>query len=213
MIDVETTQPLTKGQKTAQRILDAAALLFAEKGYRNTSLREVAALVGIREPGLYRHFKNKEELYRQVLERALRPILDLMDELLKESQPSADLATELPEIMFDLLSQSPHVSALLQQVVINHQHTSEDDIVQCWVQELFDRGRLLLRHLKPQEEISDFDITLRIFNLFNLCIGYFSAASLFSQLSGEDALARESLIQQKAMLRRIAASLVAPPPH
>ena len=56
---------------TAERILDAAEDLFAEKGYSATSLGDVADRVGIRSPSLYNHFKNKEALYEAVLERLL----------------------------------------------------------------------------------------------------------------------------------------------
>ncbi len=63
-----------------------------------------------------------------------------------------------------------------------------------------------------EEEISDFDITLRIFNLFNLCTGYFSAASLLSKVSGQDALTQDSLAKQKVFLQKLTASLIAPPP-
>ena len=56
---------------TAERILDAAEDLFAEKGYSATSLGDVADRVGIRSPSLYNHFRNKEALYEAVLERLL----------------------------------------------------------------------------------------------------------------------------------------------
>ena len=57
---------------TAERILDAAESLFAEKGYSATSLGDVADRVGIRSPSLYNHFRNKEALYEAVLERLLQ---------------------------------------------------------------------------------------------------------------------------------------------
>jgi AcrR family transcriptional regulator len=51
------------GQRTRQAILDAALDLFAEKGYFGTSLRDVAAAVGVRESALYNYFRNKEALF------------------------------------------------------------------------------------------------------------------------------------------------------
>ena len=60
-----------QGPTTADRILNAAEDLFAEKGYSATSLGDVADRVGIRSPSLYNHFKNKEALYEAVLERLL----------------------------------------------------------------------------------------------------------------------------------------------
>ena len=66
---------------TAQRILDAAEDLFAEKGYSATSLGDVADRVGIRSPSLYNHFRNKEALYQSVLERLLVDFSAPLEEL------------------------------------------------------------------------------------------------------------------------------------
>jgi AcrR family transcriptional regulator len=60
-------------------ILAAAGALFAEEGYRNTSMREVAAASGILAGSLYHHFPSKEaiaaklvEEYHAALVRAVR---------------------------------------------------------------------------------------------------------------------------------------------
>ena len=66
---------------TAERILDAAEDLFAEKGFSATSLGEVADRVGIRSPSLYNHFRNKEALYTAVLKRLLDDFTGPMEEL------------------------------------------------------------------------------------------------------------------------------------
>ena len=55
------------GQRTRQAILDAALALFAEKGFFGTSLRDVAAAVGVRESALYNYFKNKEALFEALI--------------------------------------------------------------------------------------------------------------------------------------------------
>jgi AcrR family transcriptional regulator len=55
------------GQRTRQAILDAALDLFAEKGYFGTSLRDVAAVVGVRESALYNYFPGKDALFDALL--------------------------------------------------------------------------------------------------------------------------------------------------
>ncbi|GII92456.1 TetR/AcrR family transcriptional regulator [Sinosporangium siamense] len=45
-----------------------AAELFARTGFRGTGMTEIAARVGITEPGLLYHFRNKEGLLRAVIE-------------------------------------------------------------------------------------------------------------------------------------------------
>ncbi|GAB5389628.1 MAG: TetR/AcrR family transcriptional regulator [Alphaproteobacteria bacterium] len=73
---------------TKIRIEAAAIELFGRKGYDATSMRDIAAIVGITEPGLYRHFTGKEELGRHVfvsryaaLARQLRNAADRQDEM------------------------------------------------------------------------------------------------------------------------------------
>ena len=51
------------GRQTRQAILDAALELFADKGYFGTSLRDIAAVVGVRESALYNYFRGKEALF------------------------------------------------------------------------------------------------------------------------------------------------------
>jgi len=55
------------GQRTRDRILDAALLLFAEKGYEATSMREIAEQLGMTKPALYYHFAGKEDIVRALL--------------------------------------------------------------------------------------------------------------------------------------------------
>lgn len=47
---------------TRERILDVALELFVRKGYAETSLREVAAELGITKAALYYHFESKQDI-------------------------------------------------------------------------------------------------------------------------------------------------------
>lgn len=58
-----------KGRAKRAEILDSAAAVFGEAGYRGASLREIAARCGISHPGLLHHFSTKEALLLAVLER------------------------------------------------------------------------------------------------------------------------------------------------
>jgi AcrR family transcriptional regulator len=51
---------------TAVRIRDVATELFYEKGYHGTSMREIAAAVGIKPASLYNHFASKQEILFEI---------------------------------------------------------------------------------------------------------------------------------------------------
>ncbi len=59
------------GAPTRERILSAAAHLFAEHGYASTSMPTIAERSGITAGAIYRHFPNKAELLLEVIKRAL----------------------------------------------------------------------------------------------------------------------------------------------
>jgi AcrR family transcriptional regulator len=47
-------------------IVEAAAKLFAERGYKHTSVRDIGERVGLLSGSLYYHIRSKEELYLEV---------------------------------------------------------------------------------------------------------------------------------------------------
>ena len=51
------------------RIEDAAARLFAERGYAATSVEDIVREAGVSKPILYRHFESKRDLHAMLLER------------------------------------------------------------------------------------------------------------------------------------------------
>ena len=58
--DAETAGP------TSQLLLDAAAALFCEKGFSETTTREIAARLNIHQASLYYHISGKEELLYRI---------------------------------------------------------------------------------------------------------------------------------------------------
>jgi AcrR family transcriptional regulator len=57
-----------KGRARRREIIEHAAAVFGEVGYRAASLREVASRCGISHTGLLHHFANKEALLQAVLQ-------------------------------------------------------------------------------------------------------------------------------------------------
>ncbi len=77
-----------------QQLLDGALQVFATKGFDKATNKEITAAAGIGSPGLiYHYFKDKSDLFRQVLEQNL-PVLQLLthgEELM--TKPPCDVLT------------------------------------------------------------------------------------------------------------------------
>ena len=61
----------TKGERTRERLLDVAYDAIVQKGFAATSVEELVEAAGITKSGFFYHFKDKNDLARQLFERFL----------------------------------------------------------------------------------------------------------------------------------------------
>lgn len=59
---------ITRGTDKQQNIIDVAKQLFSEKGYAATGVREIAEKSGLSLGNFYNYFKNKEELFKHLID-------------------------------------------------------------------------------------------------------------------------------------------------
>jgi AcrR family transcriptional regulator len=67
-----------KSDLTRQRILDAAATVFRDKGYAGARLTDIAASAGMQAGSLYYHFASREELVEEVLRAGVQQAYDFV---------------------------------------------------------------------------------------------------------------------------------------
>jgi len=80
-----------------QSVLDGAQDLFAERGYRSTSMKDIAEALGVRAPSLYNHVSSKQEVLFAIMDTAMDRALAALDEALRQVDDVTDalrLATE-----------------------------------------------------------------------------------------------------------------------
>ena len=76
-----------EAQETRAAILDAAEIVFKERGVSRTSLAEIATAAGVTRGAVYWHFKNKADLFDAMIQR----VFGMMEDKLAELQGDADL--------------------------------------------------------------------------------------------------------------------------
>ena len=59
-----------------EQLLEAAASLFAARGYHDVGIDDIGAAAGISGPGVYRHFPSKQALLESLCDRAMTRMLD-----------------------------------------------------------------------------------------------------------------------------------------
>jgi AcrR family transcriptional regulator len=80
----------SRREETRDRIIAAAGAVFAERGFRATTVRQITARAAVNLAAVNYYFRDKNELYVQVLKEAKRHVL-----LIAMPEPSGDVEAEL----------------------------------------------------------------------------------------------------------------------
>ncbi len=103
------------------RILDAAAGLFLQYGYKRTTVEDIAEAAGIAKGSVYLHFKSKDEVFGAVSRRMCRRVLDAMR---GAAEAPGSVEQRLQAVMltaalyvWDFCHQAPHAPQLWAEVV------------------------------------------------------------------------------------------------
>ncbi|WP_293935866.1 TetR/AcrR family transcriptional regulator [Iodobacter sp.] len=85
-------EPLPRQRRKEARpaeIIEAALLLFHQKGYSATKLDDIARFAGVTKGTVYLYFSSKEALFKAAILETIQPNLDRIEEAVMSSQASA----------------------------------------------------------------------------------------------------------------------------
>jgi len=93
-------------ERRQQEILDAAARIFAEKGYRDATTKEIAEAVDIAEGTLYHYYRGKGEILVAILQEITKDVQQIMQQAdhLESRQDLVDLAADAYRILISKLA-------------------------------------------------------------------------------------------------------------
>lgn len=194
------------GERTAERILDAAEELFAERGYNGTTLRDVATRVGVRPPSLYNHFASKDALYAAVLERGIGPLMVVLarSAAAQTSEPS-DPGMLVSEVM-EILARRPGLPRLVQhETLAGGQRLTP--ILRSWIVPAFERAHELVAASPAAGRWSAEQIPLLVLAMYQVVVGYFTFAPFYRDLGGGELLGDAALEAQTRFLRDLVGRL------
>lgn len=106
----KTARPVKrKANVTRSAILVTAAKLFAEKGYSDCNLREIAKKVGIKAGSFYYHFASKDQILDEILDASVALITGAVTSAIEQLGPDATVTQKIATAM------RAHVSTFLDR--------------------------------------------------------------------------------------------------
>jgi AcrR family transcriptional regulator len=135
---------VTSNRQTAKReqILKGAMAVFLRSGYAGTSMDRVAAEAGVSKQTIYRHFQDKEGLFRSLIECETIGRFEAVFHLDPQHIDPETLLRRLAKIYFTQVVDSGHYIPLLRIVITESERFPE--LAKLFTQTVVQRGKKLL---------------------------------------------------------------------
>ena len=131
--------PLTEEEQQRRRkeIFDASVHLFLEKGFTETSMREIAKAAGVGKSTLYDYYKSKDEIMVSYFEEEIKKITLRAEEIIQADSTIAEKLRKVMQMHLGYLVDSRHtflklsleaqrLSADSQDQIQLHRHAYQD---------------------------------------------------------------------------------------
>ena len=107
------------GAGKRERILDAAVVEIARRGYNQTTVAMIAKRAGVADGTIYLYFKNKEQLLLSLFDRAMSRFISEGKARLEQSTTAREKLARIVELHLTLVGQD-HDLAIITQVELRH---------------------------------------------------------------------------------------------
>jgi TetR/AcrR family transcriptional regulator, cholesterol catabolism regulator len=152
-----------------QEIISVAARLFKEKGYRTTTLEDIAAAVGMLKGSLYYYIRSKEELLYLVVRDPIRQAYNKLEEIVNADAPvRTKIAQAIANHMTLFHQHYPHIAVYLH----DYHHLMEklqDNVIETpkHYQRLW--AALLQQGIDSGELRQDMDVKVAAYAILGMC--------------------------------------------
>jgi AcrR family transcriptional regulator len=175
-------------KNTREVLLKSAINLFSQKGYANTSIREIGAKAGISSSIIYHYFKNKEEILFIIIYNASQDLIKILLEIGNRiSDPVKCLREMLKEqlIIYSSLKGKKEVKILAFD---SHQlRGKRGETIQKQQYDIYDIYKRKIKEIKDKGLLrDDIDITVLTFNIFGIINSFQGWYKGSGRLSEED---------------------------
>lgn len=140
-------------QSRKQQILEEAARLFRKKGFKGTSLQQIAQAVGMESPSLYNHIKSKQELlsillmgnarlFNQRIQEIHDSRLSVLDKIDRVISLHIELTVNNPDAMSLMLNEWTHLEEVDKLEYVKLRDSYENQFKQI-LEQAMDNGEVV----------------------------------------------------------------------
>ncbi|MGB9382114.1 TetR/AcrR family transcriptional regulator [Candidatus Binatus sp.] len=179
---------LRRPTDTRDRVLQVAQVLFAERGYRGTSLRDIAKRIGIKAPSLLHHFPSKQLLYLAVLDKMFESLEDAANAIAWGRENRQERMRQAVGNAIDFIAMHPDFVRIMWKEMADESGIGRQ-VLKRRLPPLFSTAvNFIFRGQRDGEFRPEVDPLHFMWSLNSITIGYFTTAAMLRRLWGMNLL-------------------------
>lgn len=179
-----------------EKILDAAKNAFAQKGFAAVGIREIAKEAGLNSATLYHYFKNKEEIYSELLEEIFNKIVEILQEISTlEMEERARVKFAVGRYIDFINENRGFLKILVHELNLETEMVVR--VAKKFYGNFFSLAEEMIAARKESPGTRSMNPKHLLISGIGLCTIHFILAPLFNILEGKDQLTLEMLEERK----------------
>jgi AcrR family transcriptional regulator len=180
------------------RIMQAAETLFAEQGFKGTSVRDIAETAGINLAMVSYYFGSKEKLFEAMFEYRSDVFKLHIESMIRNKQLSP---MEKMENLIDQYIQKFTSQQCFHRVLVREQMVNNNEFITSQIQNLKKRNQLLIKKLVKEGQDKgvfrkDIDIPLMMITLVGTVSQLVTTQRFYKEMNGMKSLSEEAFQEQ-----------------
>jgi len=192
---------------TRHKILDAAEVLFARRGFSGVGMREVADSAGLGKSSLFHHFETKVALYAAVVGRILDLIETRLLRALAQGGPPLQRFDRWLDTLIDALVEHPNSARLLLRSLFEDDdltgESAEEQTVERVIDRIFSAASELLREGMESGLFRVASIPHTLQSLVGLMVYHFASGEFGEELLGQSVFAPNQVRKRKQEIKAL----------
>ncbi len=159
-----------------------AQALFAERGYRGASLRDIAKRIGIKAPSLLHHFPSKQQLYLAVLDKMFESLEDAANAIAWGRESRQERMRQAVAGAIDFIASHPDFVRIMWKEMADESGVGRQ-VLKRRLPPLFSTAvNFIFRGQRDGEFRTEVDPLHFMWSLNSITIGYFTTAAMIRRL-------------------------------
>lgn len=182
-----------KGNETKRLIKEQAYKLFAIRGFKDVTMKDICEITGLSRGGLYRHYDSTDQIFSEIIETFLVAQNNSFKEKMEAKIPAPQILDEiLQKYRDEMIDSESSLSIAIYEYFIRKKIEGNDNLLIKQYKASFNSWDALIQYGISRKEFNQVDIA----GVFDLLVFAYQGVRMYSQLMNIDDSVPEKIIEQ-----------------